>query len=157
MSDSWLLHDYVSCLSTCQFGKVDVSNESRLVLMIFWRLCCVDCVVRLVFSRWCLLTWKLILKMPCALIKYEMRQFVWRKKDFVGIIFNLVWFVFKIDGFLGLWQDVAGKFLQPLDSGLCWSQRVHKRDLILSGKVGSLPSTERVVGQQQPENSGCRT
>jgi hypothetical protein len=29
-----------------------------------------------------------------------------------------------------------------------------KRDLILSGKVGSLPSTERAVGQQQPESSG---
>jgi hypothetical protein len=29
-----------------------------------------------------------------------------------------------------------------------------KRNLILSGKVGSLPSTERAVGQQQPESSG---
>jgi hypothetical protein len=33
-------------------------------------------------------------------------------------------------------------------------KRVHKRDLILSGKVGSLPGTERTVGQQQPERSG---
>jgi hypothetical protein len=33
-------------------------------------------------------------------------------------------------------------------------KRVHKRDLILSGKAGSLPSTERTVGQQQPESSG---
>jgi hypothetical protein len=29
-----------------------------------------------------------------------------------------------------------------------------EEDLILSGKVGSLPSTERAVGQQQPESSG---
>ena len=29
-----------------------------------------------------------------------------------------------------------------------------KRNLILSGKVGILPSTERAVGQQQPENNG---
>jgi hypothetical protein len=33
-------------------------------------------------------------------------------------------------------------------------KRVHKRDLILSGKAGSLPSTARAVGQQQPESSG---
>jgi hypothetical protein len=29
-----------------------------------------------------------------------------------------------------------------------------KRDLILSGKAGSLPRAERAVGQQQPESSG---
>jgi hypothetical protein len=31
------------------------------------------------------------------------------------------------------------------------------RDLILSGKAGSLPSAERTVGQQQPESSGWGT
>jgi hypothetical protein len=36
----------------------------------------------------------------------------------------------------------------------CVDAKSSKRDLILSGKVGSLPSTERTVGQQQPENSG---
>ena len=33
-------------------------------------------------------------------------------------------------------------------------KRVHKKDLILSGKAGSLPSAETIVGQQQPESSG---
>jgi hypothetical protein len=33
-------------------------------------------------------------------------------------------------------------------------KRVHERDLILSGKAGSLPSAERTVGQQQLESSG---
>ena len=31
---------------------------------------------------------------------------------------------------------------------------LHKRNLILSGKVGSLSSTKITVGQQQPKNSG---
>ena len=31
---------------------------------------------------------------------------------------------------------------------------VHKRDLILSGKAGSLPSIAREVGQQQSESTG---
>jgi hypothetical protein len=39
-----------------------------------------------------------------------------------------------------------------LVDGVCWL--VSQRDLILSGKAGSLPSTKRIVGQQQPENSG---
>ena len=65
--------------------------------------------------------------------------------------------VFKIDGFLGLWQDVARNILQPLERGLCWRQRVRKRDLILSGKADSLPRAERAVGQQQPESSGWGT
>ena len=118
-----------------------VSNESQLVLMIVWRLCCVDHVFRLVFSRWCLLTCKSILstsrcrKTPCILMKYKMRQFVWRTKYFVGIIFNLVWFVFKIDGFLGLWQDVAGKFLQPLESWFCWRQRVQRGTWFSVGRL----------------------
>jgi hypothetical protein len=34
------------------------------------------------------------------------------------------------------------------------AKEFERRDLILSGKVGSLPSTERAVGQQQPESSG---
>jgi hypothetical protein len=33
-------------------------------------------------------------------------------------------------------------------------KEVHMRDLILSGKAGSLPFAERTVGQQQPESSG---
>ena len=103
-------------------GWYDVSNESRLVLMIFWWLCCVDPLVRLMFSWWCLLTCKLILstprykKTPCALMKYNMRQFAWRAKRLCWHHFqSCIKFVFKIDGFLGLWQDVAGKFfLHPL-------------------------------------------
>jgi hypothetical protein len=33
------------------------------------------------------------------------------------------------------------------------AKEVHMRDLILSGKAGSLPIAERTVGQLQPESS----
>ena len=148
MIDTWLCIMFVD-LSIWE-GRY-VSNESRLVLMIFWRLCCVDRVVRLEFSRWCLLTWKLILstpwcrKTPCTLMRYKMRQFFWRAKDFVGIIFQSYEFVFKIDGFLGLWQDVAGKFLQPLESGLLTSK---------SSQGGLDSQWEGWQSSKQRENSG---
>ena len=73
-------------MSTCHWEGRYVSNESRLVSMLSWWLCCVDHVFRLMFSRWCLLACKLILstprcrKTPRALMKHKMWLFSWREK-----------------------------------------------------------------------------
>jgi hypothetical protein len=55
--------------------------------------------------------------------------------------------------FLACDKDVAGKFA-AIGERIVDAKEVHMRDLILSGKAGSLPFAERTVGQQQPESSG---
>jgi hypothetical protein len=46
----------------------------------------------------------------------DVTVFLKNKKTLLPSFSILCKFFFKIDGFLGLWQDVAGKFLQPLES-----------------------------------------
>jgi hypothetical protein len=87
-------------------------------------------------------------------VKYVTVMDLKRKRVGWNHFHSCIKFVFKIDGFLGLRQDVVGKRFAAIMEQIVLTPRVHKRDLILSGKADSFPSTKRKVVQQQPENSG---